>query len=80
MLDTLYESLKPDFMDAGMMLGVFYCGAHREGAYGKTFPSMDAPFPLFAVRYMVREDKQLIDASDSRQTKAYQTFFPNRIA
>lgn len=55
--DRLHAELKPEFMGHGLMLGQFYRGCPVEGIYSPRFrPLASAPWPAFAIRYMVQHD------------------------
>src|SRR5215813_13593830 len=56
MFETIQNTIKIDFIRCGMMSGQFYYGCPQPGLYNPAFRPLSAPWPVFAVRYMVKDD------------------------
>jgi hypothetical protein len=61
-IEGIFQTLKPEFMGAGLMLGQFYHGCPQPGAHNPKFQPLWTPWPAFAVRYMVKEDHLFTNA------------------
>lgn len=70
----LHDLLKPDFVQAGLMLGQFYAGCPQEGIYNRHWPALQSPRPAFAIRYMAKHDKLFVK-EDQPEYVHYQKFF-----
>ncbi len=56
------------------MLGQFYHGCPQAGVHNPRFRPLSTPYPLFAVRYMVKDD-ELFNRDVNAQIE-YRKYFP----
>ncbi|MFE3262091.1 DUF6875 domain-containing protein [Nocardia sp. NPDC059091] len=55
-IDTVQHDQKTKFVEQGLMLGQFYPGCTVPGLHNPSFPALDAPLPMLAIRYMAATD------------------------
>ena len=75
MFEDIQNTIKVEFIRCGMMLGQFYFGCPQEGLYNHRFRPLSAPWPSFAIRYMVKDDS-LFNSGNPEWFREYQKFFP----
>ncbi len=69
------SKLKAEFMRNGMMLGEFFPKYKSNSLYaGNSYHALTAPYPAFAVRYMVADDR--IFATQAPYLSLYEAYFP----
>jgi hypothetical protein len=69
------DRLKADFMKNGMMLGEFFPKYKSQSLYaGNSYHALSAPYPAFAVRYMVADDR--IFATQPPYKSLFEAYFP----
>jgi hypothetical protein len=56
LMDGLHETLKPIYVNQGLMLGQFYPTCDQGGIYNEEWLALTAPWPAFAARYMAKHD------------------------
>lgn len=62
-IDRVQQTLKPDFVAAGLMIGQFYSGCSEPGLWSSTFRPLQSPVPLIAIRHMVSSDFPFLNSS-----------------
>ncbi len=80
LMDDMHSSLKPDFMQAGLMVGQFYAGCPEPAVYTAQTPKpwtdiLNSPYPAFAIRYMAWHDHLFIKPGGLGYLQ-YKQFFP----
>ena len=55
-IDKCQKSLKPRFVEMGLMVGQFYRTCEEPGLRNPDFQPLKSPIPLLAIRYMVKSD------------------------
>ena len=70
LIDALQQELKPDFVEAGLMVGQFYDGCAEPGLWNADFRPLQSPVPLIAIRHMVGSDFAFLNTS-ARWIAAY---------
>ena len=63
MIDAIQQALKPDFVEAGLMVGQFYDGCAEHGLWNADFRPLQSPVPLIAIRHMVSSDFAFLNTS-----------------
>jgi hypothetical protein len=56
LLEDVHKTMKPFFVDAGLMLGEFFASNESPGANNPDFRPLRSPFPLFVYRRLVPDD------------------------
>lgn len=56
MIDGTQKRLKPNFVDAGLMLGEFHLRNNATGLHNPHFYPLRTPYPCLAIRHMVPSD------------------------
>jgi len=70
-LGRIQPSLKPEFVERGLMLGEFWPGHQDSGLHNEDFRPLASPLPMLAMRHMVLSDLGfLTKARVSPQTQA----------
>lgn len=71
-IDALQATLKPNFVDAGLMLGEFHSRNDTPGLRNEAFRPLRSPIPMLVIRHMVESDlpflKREADVPDIRNT------------
>ncbi|MUL79484.1 DUF6875 domain-containing protein [Mycolicibacterium sp. CBMA 226] len=62
-IDAVQQAVKPDFVDAGLMVGQFYDGCTERGLWNDRFRPLQSPVPLIAIRQMVGSDFAFLNTS-----------------
>jgi len=62
-IDAVQQALKPEFVDAGLMVGQFYDGCTERGLWNADFRPLQSPVPLLAIRHMVGSDFAFLNTS-----------------
>ena len=75
LFERVQGALKLQFVQRGLMIGQFYHGCPQPGLYNPAFRPLVAPYPTFAIRYMVQDDK-LFNSGSPSIFSAYRKFFP----
>lgn len=84
-IDEAHSLTKPDFMEAGLMLGEFHPLSDAPGAHSETFRPMRSTQPAFVVRAMSPHDALFIDRASSptevrlRELTQYQRWVGNAL-
>jgi hypothetical protein len=60
-IDGGHRTLRPEFVDQGLMLGEFHAGSSVGGVHNRAFPVMRCPAPMYAVRAMTPHDLLFAD-------------------
>jgi hypothetical protein len=55
-IDSCQTTLKPRFVQMGLMVGQFYRTCQEPGLRNPEFQPLKSPIPLLAIRYMVKSD------------------------
>ncbi|MGV9667357.1 DUF6875 domain-containing protein [Nocardia niigatensis] len=61
-IDAVQHDQKTKFVEQGLMLGQFYPGCTVAGLHNPSFPALDAPLPMLAIRYMAATDFPFLNA------------------
>src|SRR5262249_49614221 len=56
LVDKVQASLKPYFVDMGLMLGEFHAANESPGLRNPAFRPLRSPIPMLAIRHMVESD------------------------
>jgi hypothetical protein len=77
LFETIHKNLKPSFYAAGLALGQFYFGCPQPAIYNPTWTgrTLSSPYPAFAMRYLVRNDK-LFTPKPGILHQMFQHYFP----
>ncbi|RVX38100.1 hypothetical protein EDD27_0391 [Nonomuraea polychroma] len=77
-VDAAQRALKPEYVEAGLMIGEFYPGPPpKPGLWNADFRPLSSPVPLLAIRQMVATDLPFLK-DDPRQAAAYAERFGDR--
>jgi hypothetical protein len=78
LFEDIHQALKPDFVEAGLMLGQFYYRCPQEAIYNPswTHAVLSMPFPCFAIRYLVRHDHLFTGTPPAPTAVSYRKYFP----
>ncbi len=74
LLFRVLNKLKPSYMQNGMMLGEFFPGYKSGSLYNPGYNALAAPYPAFAIRYMVAGDS--LFAQSALHKPLYEAYFP----
>ncbi|MDE1181004.1 DUF6875 domain-containing protein [Paraburkholderia sp.] len=69
-IDEAHSQVKPDFMDAGLMLGEFHPLSTAGGAHSDSFRPMRSSVPMFVIRSISHHDILFIDRAGSSPEKS----------
>ncbi|MGI5282886.1 DUF6875 domain-containing protein [Nonomuraea polychroma] len=79
-VDAAQRALKPEYVEAGLMIGEFYPGPPpKPGLWNPDFRPLSSPVPLLAIRHMVVTDFPFLK-DDPRQAAAYAERFGSKEA
>lgn len=76
LIDLVQQSLKSDFVDAGLMVGQFYTGCTEPGLWNPDFRPLQSPIPLIAIRYMVSSDFPFLNTNSAWVESYLRRFAP----
>lgn len=75
-IEAVQHDQKTRFVEQGLMLGQFYPGCTVPGLHNPSFPALDAPLPMLAVRYMAPTDFPFLNSRHEWMNYYLQTFAP----
>jgi Domain of unknown function (DUF6875) len=64
MVDETHRRLKPQFVEAGLMIGKFHPLSDQSGLHNPGFRPLRSPVPLLAIRHMVDSDLPFLNRCD----------------
>ena len=70
LIDDAHHTLKPIFVDNGLMLGQFHQDCNIGGLHNPEFKTLHSPYPLLVIRNMVPNDFHFLH-EDSNMMHAY---------
>jgi hypothetical protein len=74
LIEEAQRSLKPDYVDAGLMIGEFYPGCPAPGLHNADFRPLQSPVPAIAIRHMTPQDAPFM-LGDPRFRESYERRF-----
>jgi hypothetical protein len=66
LINGLHKTLRPFFIESGLMLGAFHPSAHKPGLHNPNFHPFLSPVPVLAIRFMVPSDPPLFLSSANK--------------
>lgn len=82
LIDGVQRSLKPYFVEEGLMIGEFHAQNQTPGLHNPHFRPLRSPVPMLAIRFMVESDLPFLDrlADDPKLRLRYLQAYLNRMA
>ncbi|MFJ9743824.1 DUF6875 domain-containing protein, partial [Streptomyces sp. NPDC101166] len=75
-IESVQHDQKTKFVQQGLMLGQFYPGCTVPGLHNPSFPALDAPLPMLAIRYMAPTDFPFLNSRHDWMDFYLQIFAP----